>query len=130
MAHSNQVREFLLTEKGVDLIDVYVGPGGMLTGAARVTQEARDEAEETISRQKAERRLREIERRRKVRDAQIEALKAESESDEEETERISEEENLRETALSEGRRRLSRIRKADDFPINREEKEKGSPNDR
>jgi circadian clock protein KaiC len=88
MAHSNQVREFLLTERGVDLIDVYVGPGGMLTGAARVTQEARDEAEETISRQEAERRLREIERRRQARDAQIAALKADSESDEEETKRI------------------------------------------
>jgi circadian clock protein KaiC len=40
-AHSNQVREFLLTDGGIDLIDVYVGPEGVLTGSARQAQEAR-----------------------------------------------------------------------------------------
>ena len=45
-AHSNQVREFVLTGHGIELIDVYVGPAGMLTGSARLAQEAveRDEA--------------------------------------------------------------------------------------
>jgi circadian clock protein KaiC len=32
IAHSNQVLEFLITETGIDLADVYVGPSGMLTG--------------------------------------------------------------------------------------------------
>lgn len=41
MAHSNQIREFLLTDHGVQLRDVYVGPSGLLTGTARDAQERR-----------------------------------------------------------------------------------------
>jgi circadian clock protein KaiC len=40
MSHSNQVREFVLSDKGIKLTDVYIGPSGMLTGSARVAQEA------------------------------------------------------------------------------------------
>src|SRR5262249_31382721 len=45
MAHSNQIREFLIASQGVNLVDVYVGPGGVLTGAARQQQEIRERAE-------------------------------------------------------------------------------------
>lgn len=113
MAHSNQIREFLLTEKGVELIDVYVGPAGVLTGTARAAQEARERADETSSRQETERKLREIERRRKVREAQIAALRAESESDEEEAKRLLQEENLRDAAAAKERERIAHLRKAD-----------------
>ena len=40
MSHSNQIREFLLTSDGIKLVDVYLGPAGMLTGSARVAQES------------------------------------------------------------------------------------------
>ena len=58
MAHSNQVREFILSSDGIRLVDVYVGAGAVLTGAARLAQEAKDrqeakEREEEIERQKA-----------------------------------------------------------------------------
>jgi circadian clock protein KaiC len=43
MAHSNQVREFLITGDGIDLVDVYTGPEGVLTGSARQSQEAGNE---------------------------------------------------------------------------------------
>ena len=43
MAHSNQIREFLLTPRGIDLLDVYVGPEGVLTGSMRLAQEAREQ---------------------------------------------------------------------------------------
>ena len=46
MAHSNQIREFLLSDRGIDIVDVYLGPGGVLTGSARVAQEAQEKAEE------------------------------------------------------------------------------------
>jgi circadian clock protein KaiC len=46
-AHSNQVREFVLTDDGVDLVDVYVGPAGVLTGSARVAQMEHDRAHRT-----------------------------------------------------------------------------------
>ena len=45
MAHSNQVREFLLTDRGIELADVYVGPQGVLTGSARSAQEAEERTE-------------------------------------------------------------------------------------
>jgi circadian clock protein KaiC len=59
MAHSNQAREFLITDRGIDLVDTYLGPTGVLTGAARVGQVARERSEalrlqhEVASRQNA-----------------------------------------------------------------------------
>src|SRR4029079_13496953 len=38
-AHSNQIREFLITSHGIDLQDVYLGPEGVLTGSMRLAQE-------------------------------------------------------------------------------------------
>ncbi len=113
MTHSNQVREFLLTGRGVELVDVYVGPGGVLTGAARATQEAREREEALARQQDVERRLREIERRRKVREARIAALQAESEAEEEEMKRIALEEKLRNTTLVRQREEIALLRKAD-----------------
>jgi circadian clock protein KaiC len=113
MAHSNQVREFLLTDHGVELLDVYVGPAGVLTGAARASQEARDRVEEALMRQETERKLREIELRRKMREAQIAALQADSESDAEEEKRIIAEANVRRASILEDRERIAHLRKAD-----------------
>ncbi len=56
MAHSNQIREFLISNRGVDLVDAYIGPSGVLTGAARVAQTAREKAEALAGQQEAERR--------------------------------------------------------------------------
>ena len=66
MAHSNQVREFLLTDHGVELRDVYVGPGGMLTGSVRLAQEAQEQAVQTARQRDTERRQPELERKRKT----------------------------------------------------------------
>jgi len=51
MAHSNQIREFRLTNHGVELLDVYVGADGVLTGSARLSQETRDKAEQLLHQQ-------------------------------------------------------------------------------
>jgi circadian clock protein KaiC len=76
-AHSNQVREFLLTDHGIELLDVYTGPEGVLVGAARLAREARDRAE-AISRQKeVDRRTSELARRRTLMEQQVSALRAE-----------------------------------------------------
>ena len=48
MAHSNQIRELILTDRGVDLVDVYIGPEGVLTGLARLQQESYDQSESEI----------------------------------------------------------------------------------
>jgi circadian clock protein KaiC len=71
MAHSNQIREFLLTDHGVELRDVYVGPEGVLTGSARLTREAEDKAMLLVRNQEVELRRIEMERKRTTLEAQI-----------------------------------------------------------
>jgi circadian clock protein KaiC len=82
MAHSNQIREFLLTNRGIELLDVYVGPGGVLTGTARAAQEAGERAAEAARRAEIIEREVQIKRKRASVEAQIAALKAEIEADE------------------------------------------------
>ena len=76
MPHSNQVREFLITSKGVRLIPAYLGASGVLTGSARINQEASERAAAEEAVQDRERRRRAFEQRRKATEAQIEALRA------------------------------------------------------
>jgi circadian clock protein KaiC len=76
MAHSNQMREFILSDRGIALADVYVGPGVVLTGAARLAQEAKDKAQEKVAGQAGERRRRELRQEQAAVEAQVEALKA------------------------------------------------------
>jgi circadian clock protein KaiC len=70
MAHSNQIREFLLTSQGIELADVYVGPQGVLTGSARQAQEAKERADGTAQLDDLEQRRAKLERRRQSVEAQ------------------------------------------------------------
>jgi circadian clock protein KaiC len=79
MPHSNQVREFVFTDKGVDLVDVYLAGNQVLTGTARISEEAQELAVTELRRRDQERRLRELSTHRKAIDAQIAALKAQRE---------------------------------------------------
>jgi len=80
MAHSNQVREFLLTDRGVELRDVYVGSSGaLLTGSGRVVQEAQEKAQALVRGQEIGGRKRELERKQQALEAHIAALRAEFE---------------------------------------------------
>jgi circadian clock protein KaiC len=113
MAHSNQVREFLFTNHGVELTDVYVGPAGVLTGTARVAQEAREQAEAVARQQEIERRQRELERKRQVMEAQVAALHAAFEAEAEEMSRLIREGEQREARLFADRDQMARARQAD-----------------
>jgi len=84
MHHSNQIREFLLTDHGVKLVDVYLGAEGILTGSARLSQESRDRAAAAARREELTALQRRLDHRRTAVDAQITALRAELESEEEE----------------------------------------------
>jgi circadian clock protein KaiC len=77
MAHSNQVREFMVTDTGIRLADVYIGPSGMLTGSARVQQEGRERAERVTLTEEAERQQLALECKRAALEAQVAALRAE-----------------------------------------------------
>jgi circadian clock protein KaiC len=102
-AHSNQVREFQLTSKGIRLIEPYLGPEGVLTGAARIAQEARENAMALLGEQEAERRRRDLERRRLAIEAQIASLNAELDDTAGEFNRLSLETATRRTLESEAK---------------------------
>jgi circadian clock protein KaiC len=87
MAHSNQVREFLLTNQGIQLTDVYVGPEGVVMGAARAAQEARERAEALLREQGLARQQQELERKRQEMEARVAALQAEFAREEAELQR-------------------------------------------
>ena len=84
-AHSNQIREFLITDQGIQLEDVYTGPEGVLTGSARASREARERAEVLARRQAIERMRRDLEAKRKALEAQMADLRARFTAEEEET---------------------------------------------
>jgi len=77
MKHSHQIREFLLSENGIDLVDVYAGPSGLLTGTARYTQETMEEEELRKYLDKVEHKRIERESKRRLKEARLEELKAE-----------------------------------------------------
>ncbi len=89
MKHSNQIREFVLTDSGVRLLDVYTGPEGVLTGSMRVAQESRERTQARNRTLDLERKRREVERKRKALQAQVASLEAELEVQEEELTHLS-----------------------------------------
>ncbi|MGH7116330.1 MAG: circadian clock protein KaiC [Stellaceae bacterium] len=107
MSHSNQVREYRITDRGVELIPAYIGPEGVLTGAARLSQEAREQAAAVSRRQEVERRRRDLARRRAVMERQIIELRAALEAEEDETEALAIEDDASETALTTDRAALA-----------------------
>ena len=113
MAHSNQIREFLISDRGVDLVDAYIGPSGVLTGSARAAQTAREKAEALAGQQEAARRKRELERTRAALERQIVALRSEHEAGAEELRRIDEQVGMQTRLLTTERSELGRLRQAD-----------------
>ena len=83
MSHSHHLREFLLTQEGISLLDVYSGPEGLMTGTARYTQEAQEEAEYRRRMQEIERKKKELERKRRVKEAKLKEIEADFEGEEE-----------------------------------------------
>jgi len=87
-ANSNQVREFVLTDDGVELVDVYVGPAGVVTGSARLTQETRERDAKLQQQEDLQRRTRELRRGIMLGQAQLAALQDELAAQQAELERI------------------------------------------
>jgi len=81
MAHSNQIREFLLTDKGAKLVNVYVGPQGLLTGSARVRQQAEDRAFARRQQEDAQQQRAELGLKRQHMETEISRLRAKFESE-------------------------------------------------
>ena len=110
MAHSNQVREFVMTNQGIRLIPAYIGAGGVLTGSSRLSQEARERAEAVGRIQENRRRQEELNRKRTALQAQISSLQAEVAAVEQESHLGVLENKERERELSHERDRMAESR--------------------
>lgn len=113
MAHSNQLREFVLTDGGIELRDVYLGPEGVLTGSMRLSQEARERAAGKVREERLARKQRMLERKRKTVEARIAALRSAIEADEDEIQTAVVEAEAREEVLQQNRARMAESRRAD-----------------
>jgi circadian clock protein KaiC len=113
MAHSNQMREFIISDNGIDLTDVYVGPGGVLTGSARIQQEGQEKAMALEAETELARRRRVLERKRRVMEAQVAALQAEIAGEEDELQALLSRGEEKAGAAAQERVELAALRKAD-----------------
>jgi circadian clock protein KaiC len=112
MANSNQIREFILTDHGVELREVYIGTRGVLTGSARIAQEALENSEVLKRKLEIERKKREIDRKRKALKARIAALHAGFELEESETVKMIENEQNTIQRLEEDKIKMAESRRA------------------
>ena len=114
MAHSNQIREFGLSRQGIQLRNVYVGPGGVLTGSARLAQEAQEQAARVLEQQEIEDRQRQLERKSQTLAAQIAALNADFAAEEAAVRRTVAQLHQRENCLRQNRLDMAVSRQANE----------------
>ena len=113
MAHSNQIREFLISNHGIDVVDAYIGAAGVLTGSARAAQNAHEEAAVLANQQEAARLQREVERKRSAIEHQIAGLRADYETEATELRHIAAQVGNQSLMLSSERAAFGRLRQAD-----------------
>jgi circadian clock protein KaiC len=113
MAHSNQIREFLISDRGIDVVDAYIGPSGVLTGSARVAQGALEKAAVLAGQQEAAQLKREVGRKRTALERQIGVLRSDYESEALELRRIAEQVGTRTFVLGTERAASGLLRQAD-----------------
>jgi circadian clock protein KaiC len=122
MSHSNQIREFLITDDGIRIVPAYLGMEGALTGSARVAQEAAQRARAVEREEEIERRRKHFARRRTALEAQMAALQAELETERLDLEHAVLEDAARTDQRSRDRAEMARSRHAAlsiDVPVDR-----------
>ncbi len=115
MPHSNQIREFILTDHGIELLDVYIGTEGVLTGSARLAQEARNNEEELLRQQEIERKLSGLKVKRTATEANIVLLRSEFKEEESEAIRLIEMEKAKAERFAQAQKKMAKSRKADNI---------------
>jgi circadian clock protein KaiC len=113
MPHSNQIREFTITRQGIELCEPYNGPAGVLTGSARLAQEAQERAAQVLREQGINRMQNELGRRRAAMEAQIGALRDEFAALETETQMQIGQARSSEALLMQDRRAMAHSRMAE-----------------
>ena len=112
MRHSKQLREYRLTDQGIELVGAYVGPDGVLTGTARLTQEARERQDALARAHATERRRREVARKRATIEREMAEMRAAIEAEEAEVATLIEQEEARETTFGTDRSAMALQRDA------------------
>ena len=110
MKHSNQVREFIISDKGLSLEDVYLGPDGILTGSAREAHKLQKETEEILVKHSLDRKNKEIDRKARELEAKIATLTSEFESIKEELRNDFVEQELKQDVIANNRDKITRLR--------------------
>ncbi len=110
MKHSNQVREFVIKDNGLDLVNVYLGADGVLIGSAREAQQLNEAAGELIRTHAVTRKDKEIKRKRTVLEAKISSLREEFESVQDDLNKSYVEENLRKEIMDKNRNQIAKQR--------------------
>jgi circadian clock protein KaiC len=113
IAHSNQVREFLLTRNGIELIDAYIGAEGVLMGSARSSQIAREQAADVERQHATARKERELQRKQELYEAKLQALRNQYETERNAILRELDEEQNRLRLAADQRLEIARLRRAD-----------------
>ena len=113
MAHSNQIREFLISDRGIDVVDAYIGASGVLTGSARAAQFSLEKAAVLASQQEAAQLKRQVERKRGALERQISDLRSDYEAEAVELRRIAEQVGTRTFVLGTERAASGILRQAD-----------------
>jgi circadian clock protein KaiC len=116
MAHSNQLREFVLSKDGIQLLDVYKGRAGVLFGSARMAQESNESIDRLNKREEIERKKRELERKRKMMENGIEVLKEQYAREEEEMKILIGQDISREKAAEHTKKEIATQRQVDRRP--------------
>jgi circadian clock protein KaiC len=116
IAHSNQVREFLMSGAGINLVPPYLGESGALTGSARKAEEARTRRAEALRRVDAHRVEEQLEQRRRRTRAQLEALQAELDADDIELNALREREKEILRQAEKDKHEMQESRRADEKP--------------
>jgi circadian clock protein KaiC len=110
MPHSNQIREFQLSDDGIALTRPYIGPSGVLTGSARFAQEAREMAEEVTHSREIDFLKTQLEQERRKFEARIESEKSEFANKEKELKGRIEEESRQRDVLANNKRQMNQLR--------------------
>jgi circadian clock protein KaiC len=124
MSHSNQVREFTITDNGLNLVDVYLGPEGVLTGSAREAQKLKEKTGVALRDFAVSRKDKEIMRKRMMLESKIASLQAEFESTEDELNKMYLEDELKQDIIEKNRQQITDIRRGNVNPPKSKSKSK------
>lgn len=113
ISHSNKIRELLLTDAGMELVDVYFGPDGTLTGTARIQQESREQDQIVEFQQQVERNRSEFEHKRQMTEARMAIMRAQLEAEEKALALQIQEHESKMTRAAKDRKVMARQRTAD-----------------